>query len=371
MKGLTRKPSTSPCTLAGVLLLVAGCGGGGAAWNPPKVEHGTSSLHLVSISNNQMINLRCSGHGSPTVLLESGFGADSEAWYKVRPPLARQTRVCAYDRAGYGYSDVGPLPRSGAAIARDLDQALRAARIDGPYIVVGHSAGGLYARLFAARRPGDVKGLILLDPTVERRAPQPVGDGLDGVRRRLHRCMEASETSPQPPLDDPLWSGCISPKATEHSVELARRPATWQGQISELDSIFGATSDQVARIGPVLSDIPVYVITASDTAATTPRVPFGPPLSIWEAQHQRIASTSRRGFQTTVLSPHLVMIARPDVVIAAVKELIAATRANRLPEPLPASETLPAPGSDKPESLFAIPNPFEQPSSLAPPEALK
>ncbi|MGH6965185.1 MAG: alpha/beta fold hydrolase, partial [Phenylobacterium sp.] len=86
------------------------------------------------------------------MLLESGFGAGAFAWGQAQPIVARTTRVCSYDRAGYGFSDPGPSPRDGAAIARDLDAALRRAGERGPFVIVGHSAGGLYARLFAARR---------------------------------------------------------------------------------------------------------------------------------------------------------------------------------------------------------------------------
>ena len=103
---------------------------------------------IVQLADGRKLNFRCAGRGAPTVLLESGFGADSRAWSKVQPTVAETTRVCAYDRAGYGFSDPGPLPRDGAAIARDLDQALTQAEILGPFVVVGHSAGGLYARLY-------------------------------------------------------------------------------------------------------------------------------------------------------------------------------------------------------------------------------
>ena len=312
----------------------------------------------VSLADGRTLNLHCTGRGTPTVLLESGFGADSGAWYKVQPALSRETRICAYDRAGNGQSDPGPLPRDGAAIARDLDQGLREAGIRGPFLVVGHSAGGLYGRLFAARRPDDIKGLILLDPTVERRVTQPAGDGLDGIRRRLQRCAGAAESSPQPALDDPRWVGCLAPKANDQAIMVARRPGTWRSQLSELDSIFGRTSEQVSRIGPVLRDIPIYVITASDTAAGGPFLPFSPRISMWEAQHQQLAGQSRYGFQTTVVSTHLVMIARPDVVISTVKAMISSSRAGRAPDPLPASETEPAPQFDGQNPSGAIPSPF-------------
>ena len=348
--------------LALFLFALAGCGDGRV--HPAAAAE--SPGRLVTLPDGRHLNLRCSGHGAPTVLLESGFGADSTAWYKVQPTLARETQVCAYDRAGTGFSDLGPLPRDGGAIARDLDQALQAAGVKGPYILVGHSAGGLYVRLFAARRPGNVQGLILLDPTVERQAPRPVGDGLDGIRRRLLRCLAVAESSPQPPLTDPQWSGCISAKSGPQALKLAREPGTWRGQLSELDSIFGRTSEQVARSAPVMGDIPTYVITASETAAATPSTPFGPPVSIWEIQHQQIAGLSRLGFQTTVISPHLVMIARPEVVIAAAREMIAAARTGRAPAPLPASETTAASGGDSPEQPFTFTNPFEIPATPSP-----
>ena len=314
----------------------------------------------VSLPDGRKLNLRCSGRGSPTVLLESGFGADSGAWYKVQPALSRQTRVCAYDRAGYGYSDPGPLPRDGASIARDLDLALQAASIRGPFIVVGHSAGGLYGRIFAARRPGEISGLVLLDPTVERQASGPQGDGLDGIRRRLFGCAAASEAGPQPAMEDPVWSRCLSRQPSAHETEVARRPATWRGQLSELDSIFGRTSEQVDRIGGVLSDVPAYVITASETADAAPLVPFGPPISALEAKHQQIAGNSRHGFQTTVVSPHLVMIARPEVVIAVVKAMLVANRSGKRAPPLPASETRTLPQDETPGGIGPIPSPFGQ-----------
>ncbi len=308
---------------------------------------------VVALVDGRKLNFRCQGRGTPTVLLESGFGADSTAWYKVQPDLARQTRVCAYDRAGYGYSDPGPLPRDGAATARDLDLALKAAGIKGPFVVMGHSAGGLYARLFAARRTSDVQGLILLDPTVERLAPRPEADGLNGMRQRLQKCLAMASAPSSAAIDDPQWAECVAPTKTEHQVSAARRPATWQNQLSELNSIFGRTSEQVGRIGPILRDIPLYVITASETAAGSPRSVFGAHVSMWELQHLQIASTSQHGFQTTVVSPHLVMIARPDVAIAAAREMIAASRENRLPGPLPASEPLSAPQSENSAGGFS------------------
>lgn len=333
------------------IALLAGCGAPqdgsslGAAYAKPGL--------LAPLPDGRRINLQCSGSGAPTVLLEAGFGATSAAWRKVAPDLSRTTRVCAYDRAGYGFSDPGPLPRDGADIARDLEQALTSARITGPFVVVGHSAGGLYARLFAARRPDAVKGLVLVDPTVERRAAGPVGDGLDGIRRRVTRCLAVSEIRPSPPPADPQWAGCIGAKADEHAVEIARRPDTWRNQLSELDSLFGRTSEQVLRTRGVLTSVPTYVITASDTAASAPKVGFQTPRSVWELQHEMIAAGSIDGSQQTVLSSHMVMTDRPEVVIAAVEEMVSASRAGRAPAHLPPSETI----ETGPSETFSLPGP--------------
>ena len=115
---------------------------------------------LAKLPDGRKLNFRCTGAGAPTVLLEGGYSADSLSWGRAKAALAKSYRVCSYDRAGAGFSDPGPMPRDGAAIARDLDRGLAAARIPGPYILVGHSAGGLYVRLFSNRRPQDVVGMV-------------------------------------------------------------------------------------------------------------------------------------------------------------------------------------------------------------------
>jgi pimeloyl-ACP methyl ester carboxylesterase len=297
------------------------------------------AAQLVRLEDGRRINMRCAGHGSPTVLLEAGFGGYSQAWWRVQPEVAKLTRVCAYDRAGYGFSDPGPTPRDGAAIARDLDEALRSAGEKGPFIVVGHSAGALYARLFAVRRVKDVQGLVLLDPTVERIAAPGARDGLDGTRRRLLRCLEVSKIAPQPPPDDPRWDGCVPARADARVQALRFRPATWEIQLSELNEIFGHTSEEARRTRGLLNYVPVYVLTASETAAASPKVGYDRPKSVLELQHELLAGDFLRGWQRTILSSHLIMIDRPEVVTEAVEAMVQAARENRPPDGLPPSET--------------------------------
>jgi pimeloyl-ACP methyl ester carboxylesterase len=122
---------------------------------------------LVDIGGRKL-NLRCSGEGAPVVMLESGATADSLAWRKVQPLIAKSTKVCAYDRAGFGFSDEGTLPRDLDADANDLHALIRAASIATPVVLVGHSRGANIARRYAETYPADVGGLVLVDPPPQR-----------------------------------------------------------------------------------------------------------------------------------------------------------------------------------------------------------
>ncbi len=107
------------------------------------------------------------GEGSPTVIFEAGWADWSKAWSKITPEVAESARIVAYDRAGHGQSDEGPLPRHGLQIAEELHTMLENAEIDPPYVIVGHSLGGLYVRLFAHQYPDEVVGMVLVDASHE------------------------------------------------------------------------------------------------------------------------------------------------------------------------------------------------------------
>ncbi|MDQ3818262.1 MAG: alpha/beta hydrolase [Acidobacteriota bacterium] len=107
------------------------------------------------------------GEGNPTVVLESGLGDTWEPWAKVRPEVAQFSQVVAYDRAGLGQSNAGPKPRTARQIATELHTALKNAGLAPPFVLVGHSAGGLYIRLFANMYPDEVAGMVFVDPTPE------------------------------------------------------------------------------------------------------------------------------------------------------------------------------------------------------------
>ncbi|HZA01445.1 MAG TPA: alpha/beta hydrolase, partial [Hyphomicrobiaceae bacterium] len=118
---------------------------------------------LVDVGGRNLY-LNCTGSGSPTVILVSGLAEASTYWGGwIAPAVAQKTTVCAYDRAGQGRSDPPVSPQDGAAVATDLHTLLDRAQIPGPYVVVGHSTGGAYARIFAARYPDQVAGMVMLD----------------------------------------------------------------------------------------------------------------------------------------------------------------------------------------------------------------
>ncbi len=117
---------------------------------------------LVDIGGHRL-HLHCVGQGSPTVVLDAGLGAFSLDWGAVQPQIATSTRVCAYDRAGLGWSEPGPRPRSPQQFADELHTLLTNAGVEGPYVIVAHSISGKTARLFASQHPKDVAGMVLVD----------------------------------------------------------------------------------------------------------------------------------------------------------------------------------------------------------------
>jgi pimeloyl-ACP methyl ester carboxylesterase len=140
---------------------------------------------LIDVGGHKL-HISCTGSGSPTVILEAGLGqpaAMMSGW--IQPGVATVTRVCVYDRAGMGWSEPTGTPRDGVATATDLHTLLHRAEIDGPYVLAGHSSGGVYAQVFAAQYPDEVAGLVLLDsqpPDAIANLPGYAGE-YEGIRR--------------------------------------------------------------------------------------------------------------------------------------------------------------------------------------------
>lgn len=279
---------------------------------------------IARLPDGRRMRLACEGSRSPTILFESGFGAGADAWFKVKPLLSRSNRVCSYDRAGYGGSDPGPLPRDGASVAEDLDAAVRAASLRGPFVVVGHSAGGLYVRLFADRRPNDVVGMVLVDPSIEHQDQAfsmfgPNAASVAPIRNSVARCLEiAAGEVPGSPTEN---ARCYDKGGKPLPASL------WTAQLSELDTLWQATSDEVTAGRASYGGMPLIVLTAGKTYAAAPQ-PWRDALDArWREAHREIARRSSRGEERLVPdSSHLIMIDRPDAVAQAIREVVAETR---------------------------------------------
>jgi pimeloyl-ACP methyl ester carboxylesterase len=154
----------------GVTLVVAAGIGAAYQWVETRRELAATPPpgRLVDVQGRRL-HMWCSGSGGPTVILETGLGGTSADWGVVQPEAARFTRVCSYDRAGMGYSDPGPSPRTARRIAGELAELLDRTSVTAPVILVGASIGGLYVRLFASEHAERVAGLVLLDATPEDR----------------------------------------------------------------------------------------------------------------------------------------------------------------------------------------------------------
>ena len=161
LRSLTRRVMLYPLFVA---LILAGVGGSYETIQE-QVDRSTNAMpgHLVDVGGRRLY-VQCTGSGSPTVVLVSGLAEASVYWGGwIAPAVAQNTTVCAYDRAGQGWSDPPASPQDGVAVATDLHTLLDHAQIPGPYVLVGHSTGGAYVRVFAARYPDQVAGMALLD----------------------------------------------------------------------------------------------------------------------------------------------------------------------------------------------------------------
>ncbi|MEV6227544.1 alpha/beta fold hydrolase [Saccharopolyspora shandongensis] len=170
------------------------------------------------VSDGAML-LHRSGTGGPPVVFLAGGGMSGLYYWNVHNLVAEFTTSVIYDRLGTGWSDVVDLPRSGTQVTDDLHELLRAAAVPGPYVLVGHSLGGLYARLYAKRFPGDVAGAVLLDPTHE--------DIVDYLTEEKAQRLRDSNT------DDPLPPEQLDPMRAAYRTTFGRALAAWPAEIRE------------------------------------------------------------------------------------------------------------------------------------------
>jgi pimeloyl-ACP methyl ester carboxylesterase len=143
-------------------LLVFAVGGSLATIGAATASARAGAGKMIDVGGRRLF-IACAGSGSPVVVLQSGLGESSSYWALIAPSIASTTTVCTYDRAGHGRSDPVDGPQDGVALANDLHTLLERAGVPGPYVLVGHSSGGPYVRVFAARYPDQIAGMVLLD----------------------------------------------------------------------------------------------------------------------------------------------------------------------------------------------------------------
>ena len=224
---------------------------------------------LVDVGGHRLhLNITGEDHGLPTIVLESGLGYPYAQWARVQPKVASFARVVSYDRAGYGWSDAGPRPRAVERVVAELRSALKAAQLDGPYVLVGHSFGGLLSRAFAEKYPEDVAGMVLVDSAHETELHDPVYQrGLEEIEIALGAAPLAARVGLM--RLSILRSGWIKEVPRDHVSELtallsAARP--WIEAGNELASWKRSTARHKTAEIKSLSDLPLAVLTAASAS---------------------------------------------------------------------------------------------------------
>ncbi len=262
------------------------------------------------------LHIHCMGDGSPTVVLDAGLGGHSLYWSRVQPRVAEFTRVCSYDRAGYGWSDRGPAPRTSERITRELSKLLGLAGVAAPYVLVGHSFGGFTARLFAASYPERTAGLVLVDSSHEA---------------QFERLEQAGIGRAVAPTGQSFVIGnhYEIPTALPESLRalaraLALRPNAVRSLYSELGHM--RLSAHQVRHKNSLPDVPLFVIAHdSRSTARTPR--NRKKADLWLEMQRELASRTRQArFVLADGSGHYVQLDQPDIVIDAIRSVVEMSR---------------------------------------------
>jgi pimeloyl-ACP methyl ester carboxylesterase len=275
------------------------------------------TIYLV---NGHRMHMDCMGIGSPAIVLDAGLGSDALIWGGVQPQLARSTRVCSYDRAGFGWSDSVPGSRDADHIAAELHQLLAEAKVTGPLVLVGHSIAGLYIRDYAAHYPEDVAGLVFVDGSTplqdDNSALKEAGE--TGMARKAS--IMVMRTAAMTGISR-LMGGCAKPipgfdaSAGQLLSEDLCHPK-YTSIERELDS-FNASGHETVHTGP-FGALPVLIFS-QDPAATLsrrfiPREMAGMETA-WSGMQEdlkKLSTHSRRIIARG--SGHAVQIDRADLI---------------------------------------------------------
>ncbi len=292
----------------------------------PAFGAGTPPGKLIDVGGLRL-HIYCVGSGSPTIVLESGLAGFSLEWYPLEEKLGHYQRVCSYDRAGYGWSDYSPLPRTADRLAEELHALLTLAGEGPPYILAGHSFGGYIVQDFSRRYPREVQGLVLIDAShpeqmqrmnLRHQELKPVR--YDG-RRQTSRIVRSSPTLP-----------AHYPQAYRIlALHLMSGRKSVLTQLSELEN-FSVSGTEVVRAGP-MPDIPVVVMSRG--RRQWPQTPAGDAKAIlWQQLQGELTDLTPHTYQIIASSSgHHIHLDQPDLVFHALRSLANGTDECR-PEPV-------------------------------------
>lgn len=286
--------------------------------------------------NGHAMRIDCMGSGSPTVVLDSGLGNDGLIWAGVQPVLAKATRVCSYDRAGYGWSDAVAPPRDADHIAMDLHGLLVAAGITEPVVLMGHSIAGIYIRDYATRYPADIAGLIFVDgstPLQEKNAAFAAHAHMSrpGLLRVL--LVNAAFSA-----GIPRWFGqCSHPPnwPDRRAAHLMVEDRCYMGIDESLGESgnMDRSGEETVHTGPY-GALPVLIFSSDDAKQRAEKMP-GDVLDAWNLMQQDLLKLSTRSRRIIAKgSGHYVQLERPDLIEKEVPEFIEQIRGTA---PAPAS----------------------------------
>jgi pimeloyl-ACP methyl ester carboxylesterase len=296
---------------------------------------------VVEVEPGRRMNVYCTGHGSPTVIFESGLGDSTRVWALVQPSVAAVTRACSYDRAGFGFSDPSPKPSTGANAVADLRRLLSALQIKPPYVLVGHSLGGMYVKLYAETHLAEVAGLVLVDATEEdvytRNEQVDPGRhaGRPALLAKFESCLDAKPSDFVEGSD--LYKMCVSgepePRFSEAlnaiAIEQYKRRATMSAWVSENENVYSVSADEVRAARRSLGDIPMILLRRepSPLQANEPQAQHDAFEKVKADVSAETAGLSTRGTVRIVKNTdHYIQLDQPDAVTAAILEVVRSAR---------------------------------------------
>jgi pimeloyl-ACP methyl ester carboxylesterase len=273
------------------------------------------------------LQLYCFGAGSPTIIVEPGMGVDWVSWRLVISKLLPTNRVCVYDRAGYGWSDPGPKPRTALLEARELHTLLVRAGVPPPYLLAAHSFGAYIARIYASKFRGSLAGVVLVDPSQE---DEPASTGAASSKRAGLRISNLVDLIP--PLGvqrlrrmykgDKAIRGELrdAPQFYRERYLIASSLTQLKFERNEFDSLSLTKAQVRETVFP--RDLPLTVITAMHMSAAANSQLSNEPNSADRELQARLAHSSQFGRQILAWSGHMVPLDEPELIVSAVEDII-------------------------------------------------